>query len=156
MRLWCGAVTEHDGPETNAMVDQGTRKKLNILVVDDDPVVGDALKLVLESDGYEVVLVEKGRDGIIQSGKVRFGIGIVDLFLSDISGLQVIKAIRALDPEIMLILITGEGTPQAFSEARRLGVVGILTKPFRPADILQMVSRLWSSKLPARLGEFPA
>lgn len=138
------------------MVDQGTRKKLNILVVDDDPVVGDALKLVLESDGYEVVLVEKGRDGITQSRKVRFGIGIVDLFLSDISGLQVIKAIRALDPEIMLILITGEGTPQAFSEARRLGVVGILTKPFRPADILQMVSRLWSSKLPARLGEFPA
>lgn len=124
------------------MVDQGTRKKLNILVVDDDPVVGDALKLVLESDGYEVVLVEKGRDGIIQSGKVHFGIGIVDLFLSDISGLQVIKAIRELDPEIMLILITGEGTPQAFSEARRLGVVGILTKPFRPADILQMVSRI--------------
>jgi DNA-binding NtrC family response regulator len=123
------------------MVDQGTRKNLNILVVDDDPVVGDALKLVLESDGYEVVLVEKGRDGIIQTGKVRFGIGIVDLFLSDISGLQVIKSIRALDPEIMLILITGEGTPQAFSEARRLGVVGILTKPFRPADILQMVSR---------------
>ena len=138
------------------MVDQGTRKKLNILVVDDDPVVGDALKLVLESDGYEVVLVEKGRDGITQSRKVRFGIGIVDLFLSDISGLQVIKAIRALDPEIMLILITGEGTPQAFSEARRLGVVGILTKPFRPADILQMVSRLWSSKLPPRLEEFPA
>jgi DNA-binding NtrC family response regulator len=123
------------------MVDQGTRKNLNILVVDDDPVVGDALKLVLESDGYEVVLVEKGRDGIIQTGKVRFGIGIVDLFLSDISGLQVIKSIRELDPEIMLILITGEGTPQAFSEARRLGVVGILTKPFRPADILQMVSR---------------
>jgi DNA-binding NtrC family response regulator len=123
------------------MVDQGTRKNLNILVVDDDPVVGDALKLVLESDGYEVVLVEKGRDGIIQTGKVRFGIGIVDLFLSDTSGLQVIKSIRELDPEIMLILITGEGTPQAFSEARRLGVVGILTKPFRPADILQMVSR---------------
>lgn len=143
-------------PETNAMVNQGTRKKLNILVVDDDPLVGDALKLVLESDGYEVVLVEKGRDGIFQSGKVRFGIGIIDLFLSDISGLQVIKAIRALDPEIMLILITGEGTPQAFSEARQLGVAGILTKPFRPADILQMVSRLWSSKLPAPREEFLA
>lgn len=123
------------------MVDQGTQRKHNILVVDDDPAVGDALKLILQSDGYEVVLVEKGRDGITQSGSARFGVGIVDLFLSDISGLQVIEAIRELNPEMKLIMITGQGTPQAFSKARQLGVVGILTKPFRPADILQLVSR---------------
>lgn len=114
---------------------------VSILVIDDEPVVGDALKLVLESSGYEVVLVEKGRDGIRQAGGRAFCFGIVDLFLSDISGLQVIKSIREQQPEIMVILITAQGTPQAFSEARRLGVVGILTKPFRPADILQMISK---------------
>lgn len=116
--------------------------KVSILIIDDEPVVGDALKLVLESDGYEVVLVEKGREGIIQASRTRFCVGIIDLFLSDISGLQVIKTIREQRPEILIILITGQGTPQTFSEARRLGVVGILTKPFSPADILQMISRV--------------
>jgi DNA-binding NtrC family response regulator len=114
---------------------------VSILIIDDEPVVGDALKLVLESSGYEVVLVEKGRDGITQAVARRFCFGIVDLFLSDISGLQAIKSIREQQPQIMIILITAQGTPQAFSEARRLGVVGILKKPFRPADILQMISR---------------
>lgn len=127
-----------------AMVKQGTQKKHNILVIDGDPAVSDALKLVLESAGYSVALVEKGCDGMIQMGRARFGIGVIDLFLSDISGLEVIKAIRERDPKMVLILIADQRTPlQAFSEARRLGVVGILTKPFRPTDILQLVSRSW-------------
>ena len=112
-----------------------------ILVIDDDPAVSDALRLILESNGYDVVLVEKGLEGIRKAGNGLFRIGIIDLFLGDMSGLQVIKTIREQQPEILFILITGKGTPQAFSEARRLGVVGILAKPFRPADILQLITR---------------
>jgi Response regulator containing CheY-like receiver, AAA-type ATPase, and DNA-binding domains len=119
---------------------QAREEKISILVVDDEPVVGDALKLVLESSGYEVVLVEKGREGITQAGNRRFRLAIIDLFLSDISGLRAIKTIREQQPEILIIMITGRGNPQAFSVARRLGVVGILAKPFRPADILQLIT----------------
>jgi len=122
------------------VLDQAPEGKTSILVVDDEPVVGDALKLVLESSGYEVVLVEKGREGITQAGNRRFHLAIIDLFLSDISGLRAIKTIREQQPEILIILITGRGNPQAFSAARRLGVVGILAKPFRPADILQLIA----------------
>jgi two-component system response regulator AtoC len=134
-----------DCPRINPVPHQAPHEQVSILVIDDEPVVGDALKLVLESNGYEVVLVEKGREGIRQARSRRFCIGIIDLFLSDISGLQAIKTIREQQPEIMIILITGKGTPQAFSEARRLGVVGILAKPFRPADILQLITRAVAS-----------
>ena len=123
------------------MSHQATEAKVSILVIDDEPAVGDALKLVLESNGYEVVLAEKGREGIKQANLKGFCIGIIDLFLSDISGLQAIKTIRELQPEILIILITGKGTPQAFSQARKLGVVGILAKPFRPAEILQLITK---------------
>lgn len=123
------------------MLDQAPHEKVSILVIDDDPVVGDALKLVLESNGYEVVLAEKGRHGVLQATSRRFCIGIIDLFLPDMSGLQVIQSIRQQQPGIVIIMITGQGTPLAFSEARRLGVVGILAKPFRPEDILQLISR---------------
>lgn len=115
-------------------------EKIKILVLDDEPIVGDALKLVLESNGYEVVLAERGREGISQAGTRQFRLAIIDLFLSDISGLQAIKTIREQQPEILIIMMTGKGNPQAFSAARRLGVVGILAKPFPPADILQLIT----------------
>jgi DNA-binding NtrC family response regulator len=125
----------------NTVSDQTPHERLSILVIDDDPVVGDALKLVLESNGYEVVLAAKGRHGILQAANRSFCVGIIDLFLPDISGLQAIRSIREHQPEIIIIMITGQGTPLAFSEARRLGVVGILAKPFRPDDILQLITR---------------
>jgi DNA-binding NtrC family response regulator len=125
----------------NTVLDQATEKKRSILVVDDEPFVGDALKLIFESSGYEVVLVAKGRAGIKQACSRGFSIAIIDLFLPDISGLQTIEKIHKQKPEIPIILITGQGTPWAFAEAIRLGVVGVLSKPFRPADILQLVTR---------------
>ena len=61
--------------------------KLRVLIVDDEPSVGDALRLVLESNGYEVVLVTNGLDGIDQVRQRPFGFSVVDLFLTDISRL---------------------------------------------------------------------
>lgn len=122
-------------------LDQILPQRFSILIVDDDTVVGDALKVVLESNGYEVVWVDNGRAGIIEANRRRFALGIIDLFLSDISGLQAIRNIKTTQPEFPIILITGNGTPEAFAAARRLGVLGILEKPFRPEDILELISR---------------
>ena len=110
-----------------------------ILIVDDEPSVGDALKLVLESSGYEVVLVTKGVDGIDQARTRRFGFGVVDLYLTDISGFQVISDLRSLQPHIPILLITAHETPQVCDEAKRLGAVGALAKPFHPAEILELI-----------------
>src|ERR1044071_10330298 len=95
--------------------------KLRILIVDDEPSVGDALRLVLESNGYEVVLVTKGMDGIDQARNRRFGFSVVDLFLTDISGFQVISDLRNLQPQIPILLITAHGSPQVCAEAKKLG-----------------------------------
>jgi len=113
--------------------------KIRILIVDDEPSVGDALRLVLESSGYEVVLVTKGLEGIDQARTRRFGFSVVDLYLTDISGFQVISDLRNLQPHIPILLITAHGTPQVFDEAKRLGAVGALAKPFHPAEILKVI-----------------
>jgi DNA-binding NtrC family response regulator len=116
-----------------------TQDRVSILIVDDEPSVGDALNLVLESNGYEVVLVTNGLDGIDQARNRRFGFSIVDLFLTDISGFQVIEDILNLQPETPILLITAHGSPQVFEEAKRLGAVGALAKPFPPAEILKLI-----------------
>jgi DNA-binding response OmpR family regulator len=114
--------------------------KLRILIVDDEPSVGDALRLVLESNGYEVVLVTKGRDGIEQVRQRPFVFSVVDLFLTDISGFQVIADIRKHQPEIPIVLITAHGSEQVFAEAKKLGAIGALAKPFPPAEILKLIN----------------
>ena len=103
------------------MSDAANKDKVRILIVDDEPSVGDALKLVLESQGYEVVLVTKGMDGIDQARLRSFGFGVVDLFLTDISGFQVISDVLSLQPQIPILLITAHGSPQVFAEAKKLG-----------------------------------
>jgi two-component system NtrC family response regulator len=113
--------------------------KTRILIVDDEPSVGDALKLVLESSGYEVVLVNKGLDGIDQARTNHFEFSVVDLYLTDISGFQVISDLRDLQPHIPVLLITAHETPQVCDEAKRLGAVGALAKPFHPAEILKLI-----------------
>ena len=116
-----------------------TNEKLTILIVDDEPSVGDALKLVLESQGYEVVLATNGRDGIDHARRRRFAFTVVDLFLTDITGFQVITGILSLCPEMPIVLITAHGTPSVFAEAMKLGAVGALAKPFAPAEILKLI-----------------
>ena len=65
---------------------------------------------------------------------------VVDLFLTDISGFQVIRDIRNLQPRTPILLITAHGSPQVFAEAKRLGAIGALSKPFPPAEILQLIN----------------
>ena len=122
------------------MLNPPMENKLRVLIVDDEPSVGDALKLVLESNGYEVVLVTKGMDGIDQVRRGHFGFSVVDLFLTDISGFQVITGIREHQPEIPIVLITAHGSEQVFAEAKKLGAVGALAKPFPPAEILKLIN----------------
>ena len=117
-----------------------TENKLRVLIVDDEPSVGDALRLVLESNGYEVVLVTNGLDGIDQARTRPFGFSVVDLYLTDISGFQVITDIRRHQPEIPIVLITAHGSEQVFAEAKKLGAIGALAKPFPPAEILKLIN----------------
>ena len=115
-------------------------KKVSVLIIDDEPSVGDGLRLVLEANGYDVVLINNGRDGLEQSRKQRFGFVIVDLFLTDTYGLDLIKEIHERQPKLPILLITGHGSPEVFADARRLGAVGALSKPFQPAEILALIA----------------
>lgn len=112
---------------------------MSILIVDDEPSVGDALKLVLESQGFEVVLATNGHDGIDHARRRRFAFSVVDLFLTDITGFQVITRIRSLHPEMPIVLISAHGSPSVFAEAKKLGAVGGLAKPFSPAELLKLI-----------------
>ena len=112
---------------------------INILVIDDEPSVGDALSLVLADHGYRVVVALNGRDGIEFAKSENFSLAITDLRLPDMSGFDVLHYLKINAPGCPVIIITAHATPEVVEESKRLGALEVLPKPFFPTDILALI-----------------
>ena len=97
-----------------------------ILVIDDEASICKALKIGLASENFEVDLACDGQSGIQLGQNHAYDILIADLSLPDINGLEVIKKIKYSSPEIIPIIITGNGSMKSSLEAIRLEVSGVL------------------------------
>lgn len=114
-------------------------EKVWVLVIDDEPSVADALKLILDDNGYGVAVARCGRDGLALARKRRFDITITDLRLPDMSGQDVLNAILKQDSNSLVIIITAYGTSEAIKELMSRGALAVLPKPFFPSDILKII-----------------
>jgi DNA-binding NtrC family response regulator len=113
---------------------------MDILVIDDEPSVGDALSIVLGDLGYRVVVTLNGQDGIELARKEKFSVAITDLRLPDMSGLDVLRCLKINDPDCCVIIITAHCTSEVINESKRLGAYEVLSKPFFPSDILSLIN----------------
>jgi DNA-binding NtrC family response regulator len=126
--------------------DRGAGETARVLIIDDEPSVADALRVILEDEGFAVVVAANGREGIEQARLAPFNVTVTDLRLPDMNGLEVIGAFREGGLGGAFILITSHGTPDTFARARDLGVVGVIAKPFPPSDILQLIAAALGSR----------
>ncbi|HEV2861065.1 MAG TPA: response regulator [Pyrinomonadaceae bacterium] len=111
-----------------------------VLVIDDEPSVADALRLILEDEGFGVVVAATGRDGIEQARRGAFRLTITDLRLPDMNGLDVIGFFREQGGGGAVILITSSCTPEVCARAMELGAAGVVSKPFPPSEIIRLVA----------------
>jgi DNA-binding response OmpR family regulator len=116
-----------------------------VLVIDDEPSVADALRMILEDEGWRVVVAANGREGIEQARRAAFAVTITDLRLPDMNGLDVLEIFRENKAGGAVILITSYSTPEICARARELGAVGIVSKPFLPSEIVRIVNALLKS-----------
>ncbi|QTA89548.1 sensor histidine kinase [Desulfonema magnum] len=100
-----------------------------ILVIDDEPSIRKALSMGLAFEGYEVDVAQDGSNGILFGHQKDYDVLIVDLSLPDINGLEVIREIKQKAPEIIPIIITGNGSIESSVEAIHLEVSDYLEKP---------------------------
>ena len=110
-----------------------------VLVIDDEVSVADALGIILRDHGYEVVTAKTGLEGLAICDGRRFDVTITDLRLPDMSGLEVLSRIKKRDPRSQVIVITAYGTPEAIADSMKLGAVDVLAKPFLPSDVLRLI-----------------
>jgi len=122
---------------------------LRILVIDDQRDVRAMLSIVLRVNHFEVVEAESGEAGLKAFDEAAFDAAIVDIFLTDTSGLEVITAIRERSPGFPMVAVSGMTALDFVGETPGLANVVCLHKPFRPNDLLQALKS-------AQVGELQA
>ncbi|MGQ0810193.1 MAG: response regulator [Nitrospiraceae bacterium] len=113
-----------------------------ILVIDDEPSILDLLRTILVRRGHEVVTASSGQRGLARFREDRPRLTILDLKLPDMGGVQVLKDIRAFDPEAAVVILTGAGTDELEAQAKRLGAVDFLQKGFSLHALGEVLNRV--------------
>lgn len=112
-----------------------------ILVVDDEMGIREGCKRVLSAEGYAVDDAENGNAGLEKVKENAYDLLLVDLMMPGISGLELIAKIHLIDPEIILVVITGHATIETAVEAMKKGAYDYLPKPFPPDALIAIVRR---------------
>ena len=116
------------GGEMPELLRRPTRRPV-VLVVDDDEPLREALRLIFEPL-FEVRLGGSGADALSGLHRGSIDVAVVDLRMPGMSGIEFIERLKALDPEVQTIILSGQNTFEMARKAVRLGVFDFLPKPF--------------------------
>lgn len=116
-------------------------QKLNIMVVDDEAIVGKRLKPTLERDGYEVETFGDGTSALDRIGQKDFDIIVTDVRMDDVDGMQILEHVKRYSPRTKVIIITGYATVDLAREALVKGAFDFIAKPFKPADLRVIIEK---------------
>lgn len=113
----------------------------NVLVIDDEKVMCNLLRDSLSEQGYKVTVTQKARDGLQHVRNNLFDLVITDLKMPEVDGIEIMKRIKELDRDNMVVVITGYPSFETVREALRLGAYDYITKPFNLEEIFFIVKR---------------
>jgi DNA-binding response OmpR family regulator len=110
-----------------------------ILVVDDQPGVRFFLKEVLEGEGHHVVTAESGEVALEHIAEQTFDVAVIDLVMKEVSGIDVLRALKRDAPSTAAIVLTAHGSLQTAVEALRQGAHDYLFKPCKTSRLRESV-----------------
>jgi two-component system nitrogen regulation response regulator NtrX len=120
--------------------------KPKILIVDDEDAIRSTLKMILEYEGYEVLLAANGPLGLRLAEKERPDIVFLDVKMPQMDGLEVLKAIKAAEDAPPVVMLSGHGNIQTAVEATKLGAFDFVEKPPESERILLLARNAISQK----------
>ena len=108
-----------------------------VLVVDDDPVVGRSFDRVLAGKGYAVISAGNGEEALDKLAREDYDVVFTDIKMPGMSGIEVAARIKATRPWLPVVIVTGYGSDENESRAKKAGVNAFLRKPLSPDMIEQ-------------------
>jgi PAS domain S-box-containing protein len=124
----------------------GNVSSQTILVIDDEEGVREVLGKICQEEGYRVVLAETARQGLAEFNQSHFDLVLTDLAMPEMSGWDLAKTLKAIDPSVFVGLITGRSVVITKENTKKRGVDFIVSKPFDYTNVLREVNALLKSK----------
>lgn len=115
--------------------------KGNILVIDDEDVICNLLRDYLSEEGYDVSIAQKAEDGLSQIKDSSFDLTLTDIKMPGMDGIELLRQIKELDPDNVVIVITAYPSFETARDALRLGAYDYISKPLNLEEISFAVRR---------------
>ena len=116
--------------------------KAKILVVDDTAANQEILKRAFEKGGFQVIQAYDGMAALHMAEKERPALMMLDIMMPKMDGIDVLKRVKIMDPDLLVVMMTAHGSEQIAVEAMKLGADDYLTKPFHPKDVTALADKL--------------
>jgi len=120
--------------------------KARILLVDDEKDLLEWLTIVLEKEGYLIKCATSGEDALKLFGQEQFDLVISDIRMTPINGLELLKKLKAINPEIIVLMVTAYASVDTAVKALRYGAYDYLFKPFKLDDIKLIIRKAFSQR----------
>ncbi len=125
-----------------------------ILVVDDELIVRESLGGWLERDGHTVDKAASGEESLEKFEKTRYDIILLDIKMEGMSGLEVLKRVKEIDPDVSVVMITAYGSIPSAIEAMKSGAYEYLLKPFDPDELMVLIEKIRKHQAERRETQF--
>jgi len=116
-------------------------KKGMIHIIDDEPIIHEVLGDLLTSEGYEVENSSSGEEALDKHSSQSFELVLLDLLLPGIEGIEVLKKLKKIDPNAVIIIITAFASVESAISAMKIGAYDYVQKPFKHDELLITVKR---------------
>lgn len=113
-----------------------------LLIVDDEQGIRLLLKEVFKKENISTALAADGQEAITLATQQSFQCALVDMRMPGMSGLETLKALKVLDPQLPVIMMTAYGERDVIAEAQQIGIAGYFTKPFSIFDVRDTVQKI--------------
>lgn len=120
-------------------------RKVRIMVIDDEAIVGKRLLLALEHSGYDVEVFVDPKVALARLGEHEVDIVVTDMRMQDVDGIQVLETVTARWPRTKVVMITAYATIEVAREAQAKGVYDFIPKPFKVGEFLEVIEKAAAS-----------
>jgi len=123
-------------------------RRIRLLLVDDEVEYLHVLSNRLGKRGMEVATANSGTLAIQTLRKQEFDVAVLDLKMEDMDGIEVLKVFKKMDPDLMVVMLTGHGSEKAAKEGIDFGAYDYLTKPCEIQDLVKKIQDAYRKRKP--------
>jgi DNA-binding response OmpR family regulator len=115
---------------------------VNILIVEDDAFYLDILARHVQGWGHEVTRADTGRGGLQKAAAMQFDLFLLDVFLPDMTAMDLIPQLRRHQPDARIITLTGQNSRELERELRELGIAYYMAKPVSASELHTIIDHM--------------